>query len=125
VTSFDPSATLVLVEAVLYVPGGSANVRLTVDTGATHSLLGRTLLESLGVNLSTPSTHLRFFSATGTELVPMVDVELQTLGEERRRVTVAAHDLPPEAPFDGLLGLNFFRDRELCIDFRAGRIDLR
>ena len=88
-------------------------------------MIRRALLTRTGFDLSTAANRLRFYSATGTELVPMVDVELQAFGEDRRRLTVAAHDLPPEAPFDGLLGLNFFRGRELCIDFRAGRIDLR
>ncbi len=37
---------------------------------------------------------------------------------------VLAHDLPTEAAVDGLLGLDFFRDLSLTIDFRAGQIDL-
>jgi hypothetical protein len=35
-----------------------------------------------------------------------------------------AHTLPPTAPVDGLLGLDFVRSQQLTIDFRAGQIEL-
>jgi len=35
---------------------------------------------------------------------------------------VLGHTSPPSAGVDGLIGLDFFRDRNLLIDFRAGQI---
>jgi hypothetical protein len=37
---------------------------------------------------------------------------------------VLAHDLPPEARVDGLLGLDFRRGSVLTVDFTAGPISL-
>jgi hypothetical protein len=38
---------------------------------------------------------------------------------------MVCHTLPPSASIDGLLGLDFLRDRRLTIDFRTGQITLR
>jgi len=43
----------------------------------------------------------------------------------RTNFPVVAHDLPPAVTVDGLLGLDFFRDLVLTLDFARGRIDLR
>ncbi len=65
--------------------------------------------------------------ATGTavETAPRLMVNrLSALGMHALGLRVLAHDLPAEAAVDGLLGLDFFRDLSLTIDFRAGQITL-
>ena len=47
---------------------------------------------------------------------------LSALGRHAIGLRVLAHDLPAEAAVDGLLGLDFFRDLSLQIDFRTERI---
>ena len=50
--------------------------------------------------------------------------KISTLGQNRLNFPVLAHNLPATSKVDGLLGLDFFRDLSLTIDFRAGMIEL-
>jgi hypothetical protein len=51
-------------------------------------------------------------------------VNWKHLGQERQNFTVIAYTLPPTATIDGLLGLDFFRNHVLTIDFQNGEITL-
>jgi hypothetical protein len=59
--------------------------------------------------------------ATAAHLV--ID-KIDVLDRARVGFPVLCHTLPPSAPIDGLLGLDFFRDLALTIDFRMGFIIL-
>jgi hypothetical protein len=39
-------------------------------------------------------------------------------------MSVVTHTLPPSSAIDGLLGLNFFREKVLTVDFVSGTVDL-
>ena len=59
----------------------------------------------------------------GVTFAAYIAVEhLSALGQERRDLAVLAHTLPPISSVDGVLGLDFFRDRRLLIDFRLGLV---
>ncbi len=49
----------------------------------------------------------------------------RALGQERAGLAVLGHALLPSAGIDGVLGPDFFRERSLTIDFRAGRMTLK
>lgn len=50
--------------------------------------------------------------------------KLAALEQERNNFLVLCHTLPPGTGVDGLLGLDFFRDQTLTIDFRKGELAL-
>lgn len=50
---------------------------------------------------------------------------VEALGVRRDRFRVLAYTLPPETGIDGLLGLDFFRDRRPVIDFRKSTVQLK
>lgn len=84
------------------------------------------LLESVGYDLSMVTVRGRITTGSGVETPPRLMVGgVRALGEQRDNLVVIAHALPPSAGVDGVLGLDFFRDRELTIDFRNGLISLR
>jgi hypothetical protein len=59
------------------------------------------------------------------ETVPRLMINrLSALGQHAIGLRVLAHSLPAVAAVDGLLGLDFFRNLILAIDFRAGQITL-
>jgi hypothetical protein len=61
----------------------------------------------------------------GVELVPRIVLNrLSVLGRTRLAFPLLAHDLPPAAGIDGLLGLDFLRSTVLTVDFHLGRITL-
>jgi hypothetical protein len=65
------------------------------------------------------------FGEHGVEFVPRLTIDrLEALGQQRQSIPVLCHTLPPTAPVDGLLGLDFIRGQCLTIDFRAGQITL-
>ena len=96
--SFNYRIGLIVLPVELFGPSGSQIVRMALDTGATRSLVNIATLVNLGYDPS--------------------------LESERTNVSVLAHTLPPSAAIDGLLGLDFFRDQRLEIDFRHGRLTL-
>lgn len=64
--------------------------KFLLDTGASHSLIQKTALDNKDVKI-----NLELFGA-------------------RRFIAI---DLPVDAPFDGILGLDFFKDYKVCLDF--------
>ena len=64
-------------------------------------------------------------TASGEETASVVTIDrMEALDHQRRNMPILCHDLPEGTPFDGLLGLDFFRNQRLTIDFREGLITL-
>ncbi len=122
---FDAHAPLVAVAGIVRGPAGAAVIRLVVDTGASQSAIRPNVLAAVGLDDQHRVGELRFFTATGTQTAPIVAVDrLSALDAQEDRFPVASVQFPPEAPFDGLLGLDFFRGKRLCVDFREGQLEL-
>ena len=89
------------------------------------TLVDRTFLEELGYGPSAASEHVQVTTASGVEFVPKMTIAgIEALGHEHTDFPVLCHTLPPSATVDGLLGLDFLRDKRLVLDFRAGLITL-
>jgi Aspartyl protease len=122
---FDPRARSILVPVMLADPRRNYLFKFALDTGATQSLLSTQCLIRLGYDLRHPAARTRIRSATGVTLVPSVRVStLVAFGRTRTDFLLAAHDLPLGVEADGLLGLDFFRELVLTLDFARGRVSL-
>jgi predicted aspartyl protease len=120
---FDPQRGLVIVAAELWGASGSAVLRLAVDTGATSTVVNVAMLVALGYDPALAPDRIQITTGSGVEFAPRVPLhKLAALGLERTAFSVLAHTLPPSAGVDGLLGLDFFREQVLTIDFRSGRV---
>ncbi|MCS6864015.1 MAG: retropepsin-like aspartic protease [Gemmataceae bacterium] len=96
-----------------------------LDTASTFTVLPAPMLRRLGYDGGRPVHRTRLRTATGGAPVPMIEVQtLVALEQVRSNFVVAAHDLPLGVVADGLLGLDFFRERTLTRDFSYGRITL-
>jgi len=123
--SFDPRQGLVIVHAELEGPTGSAVLRLALDTGATGTVVSAGLLVALGYDPALTPDRVQITTGSGVEFVPCVTLEkIMALGQERTEFPVLGHTLPPSAGVDGLLGLDFFRDQSLTLNFRTGQATL-
>jgi predicted aspartyl protease len=123
--SFDPRQGLIVVRAELVGPGGSALLRLALDTGATWTLVNMGMLVSIGYDPGLTSERYQVTTGSGIEYVPRVELEsISALGQERLGFPVLCHTLPAAAGVDGLLGVDFIRGQALTIDFRSGVITL-
>ena len=121
---FDPKSRLILVRAIVFGPLGRANLRLALDTGASRTTIDPMRLEAVGLVAESSATR-KFTTATGIEHAPLVTIpRLKSIETEEVELEILAYRLPPRASFDGLLGLDFFRDKRLEIDFRSGTIEV-
>lgn len=56
--------------------------------------------------------------------LPFPNLEHWELGVEIKNMDIVCHDLPPQSPVEGLLGLNFLKKAKVIIDFSKNTIDL-
>jgi predicted aspartyl protease len=125
-TPFDPKDGLIVVTARLSGPSGPIFTQLALDTGATTTLINPSSLLAIGCDPATVSERTRITTGSGVEFAARLTIpSLDVLGESRANFIVLSHTLPPSASVDGLLGLDFFRGRELNINFANGIIDLK
>lgn len=122
---FNPREGLIVVSTSVEGPTGCAVLRLALDTGATSTLINVGLLVAIGYDPAVAPTRVEMTTGSGIEFTPRLTVAKMTaLGHSRTGFPVLGHTLPPSAGVDGLLGLDFFRNRILTVDFREGRISL-
>jgi predicted aspartyl protease len=98
---------------------------LALDTGATNTLVNTALLVAVGYDPALSSDRTQVTTGSGVEFVPRITLSrITALGLERQNLSVLAHTLPPSSGVDGLLGLDFFQDKVLKLDFRFGQSSL-
>ena len=123
--NFNGQFGLIIVRVQLWGQTGNAYANLALDTGATVTLVDPTVLVSIGCDPAASSNRSQMTTGSGVEYVPRLSLDrFLALGHERTQFEIIAHTLPPSASVDGVLGLDFFRDNKLTIDFRNGRISL-
>ncbi|MDE2842501.1 MAG: retropepsin-like aspartic protease [Chloroflexota bacterium] len=124
-TSFNPVASFIPVIVRLYGPLNNVRARLALDTGATQTLISKETVQFLGYDVDEPVETIELVTASGEETSPVIAIRMiEALEQARRDLPVLCHNLPSGAPFDGLLGLDFFRGQRLTLDFREGLITL-
>ncbi len=100
-------------------------LNLALDTGATGTVISQKRLVELGYDLNDSEDEMFITTGSGLISVPKIRIEkLIALGKEKSDFLVNAHDLPPTASVDGVLGLDFLRENVLTIDFVQGFIEL-
>ena len=98
-------------------------IRLALDTGATESMVNWNIIVLLGYDPAAVSERIRLTTGSGVEFVPQITIsEAQALHMIRKNFPILCHTLPPSATVDGVLGLDFFRDHKLELDFRKGQL---
>ena len=122
---FNARQGLIVLRAEVEGPWASSILQLALDTGATTTVLSVGLLIALGYDPALSPRRVQVTTGSGVEFVPCLEVnKINALGQQRTAFPVYAHTLPPSANVDGLLGLDFFRDHVLTIDFQTGQIAL-
>ena len=122
---FNSDGVFIPVPVRLFGAQRYASALLALDTGATQTMISRDVVESLGYDVANAYNAVRLVTASGEEITPIIDiVRFEALEQERQNLPILCHNLPSGAPFDGLLGLDFFRGQRLTLDFREGLITL-
>ena len=122
---FDPDGGTILVTAVITGIATEAAARMALDTGANMTMLNSELASNLGYDLETPERMVRIATASGIVRAPQLAIRrVAALGQQRLNFPIICKSLPDGVSVDGLLGLDFFRNQRLTIDFREGTITL-
>lgn len=105
-------------DVLLEGPKGRQFVRMALDTGATYTIAPVHTLRAIGYDPAASSARIEFIAAGSVEFKSMVTVRIvQVFGIQIPHLQVIAHDLPPQSPVRGLLGLNFIKHVSLHLDF--------
>ena len=124
--SFDPNRSPIVVEGWVSSSSRTGKVQLAVDTGASGTLIGASILNALGIPVSSATRRRRLRAVTGGAIAPVVHIrQLIVFGHVVANYAVTAYDLSPVLGYDGLLGLDFFRGQILTLDFVRGLISLK
>jgi len=124
-TPFNPNSNLIGVIVNLSGPAGNHSARLALDTGASATFVNKDVLVLIGYDPDSLPKTVSFITGSGVESAARVTVDkIEALDQERQSFAVVAHTLPPSSAIDGVLGLDFFRNRVLTLDFQTGTITL-
>lgn len=124
-TPFQLRNGLVVIPVQIKGPSGETIAKLAVDTGATTTMLSERVLRLVGCRLTGSARKEVMLTAGGPVLARRVTVrKIGVAGHSRRSLSVICHALPDAVEIDGLLGLDFFDDTNLRIDFRERRISV-
>ena len=123
--TFDAKKGLILVRVTVIGIKRTEDAWFALDTGATTSVINRSLLQRIGYTTNDFGTSLIITTGSGKEKTSVLPVKkIEALGQSRSKFTVLAFQLPSTTFVDGLLGLDFLRKCKITIDFVEGRIHL-
>ena len=124
--SFDRKAALIVVPVTIKIGTEVFKYKFAVDTGATISLINTAVLTELGYTKEDSLRTTQTITASKIETVYEYNLDnIMAIGLLRRNFKIISRPLPVGLGIDGLLGLNFFKDKELTIDFKLSEIQLK
>jgi len=122
--SIDENHNVILVDAKL----NGFSTRLLLDTGASNTVIDLTTLLSTGFHFKDSIDKIKIETAKGiVEAEVFVVKQLESLGITQQKYAVTVYDFIGNgiiSEFDGVLGLDFFENNKICIDFVKSEITI-
>ena len=115
--------SLIVIRVEIAGPLGAGFLRMALDTGAVTTLIDPKPLQTLGYGPCDGMPRVRI--VTAGDVRDAVQAKVQTvsaLGYEKHDFPALISPLPKASGVDGLLGLNYLRERKLTLDFLKGEI---
>ena len=126
VHTFDRKQPLVMVDVTVKVDDILKRFDFAVDTGATITLVSDDAMKKMGYTKADSIRSTHTITASKSETVYEYNLDnIMAIGLVRRNLKVISRSLPVGLGIDGLLGLNFFKNKELTIDFKLSEIRLK
>jgi hypothetical protein len=108
---------------------GFDHIAVAIDTGATHTTIDLTQLLIIGYEIKDSIRTEPIETASGVIDTYVFKVaEMTCLGIKRHNIEISAYDFLKYgivADFDGVLGLDFFKDVKFCIDMWKNEITIQ
>jgi len=104
----------------------SRDARVIVDTGASHTVLSRSIARDAGLYVDARSTPVTMQTVGGQVQGDIIRVEsIKVADAEVKSSQAAIYDLPDAPPgVEGLLGLSFLRQFEVTLDAARNQLHL-
>jgi predicted aspartyl protease len=100
-------------------------VTLLLDSGSSYTILSWGTIASLGLDPGASAIRRPVMTANGELLLPEVTIEeFHALGQRLGQFLVLAHTIPLGRQVHGILGMNFLRQFETCLNFKQATIQL-
>ena len=120
---FDKKLSLIVVPVSIKRGMHILDFKFAVDTGASVSLIDIDAMLSLGYKKTDCIRTTETLTASKRETAYEFEMDnIRAIGLIRRNFKVISRSLPIGLGIDGLLGLNFFKNKELTIDFKSSEI---
>ncbi len=107
---------------------GKYKFRLALDTAATHTTIDGNILYLSGYELKDSKGEQEIETSNGIIVVETYEVEqLESLGIIKNNFEVQVYDFLAHgitSDYDGVIGLNFFKEHKFCIDIAKGEISV-
>jgi len=105
---------------------GKYEFRLALDTAATYTTIDSNVLYFSGYELRDSKGEEEVETSDGLVRVEIYEIEeLESLSIHKTNFEVQVYDFLAHGittDYDGVIGLNFLRENQICIDFRNGEI---
>ncbi|MBI3008732.1 MAG: retroviral-like aspartic protease family protein [Candidatus Omnitrophica bacterium] len=122
---FDITEGVILCKAKITNKRQSLFLKLAVDTGASFTMISIENALAIGIDPSKSMRHIEITTANGIVFAPIIRIpSFKCFGIELKNIEVICHNLPPESPVEGLLGLNFLKGAKAILDFSQNIIEV-
>lgn len=122
---FDSTQSIIICHAEIISPKIDFSLKMAVDTGATYTMIPIEAAIAIGRNPLRSPRKIEITTSSGIEWVPLIIVpKFKAFGIEVRNIELVCHNLPPQSPVEGLIGLNFLKKAKVIIDFSRNTITL-
>lgn len=105
---------------------GIRDLIFIIDTGASYSIVNKKTLKALGYTNKDffKTERLQGFGGNVKNVNFLKLNSIAFLGLQRNNFEVGITDFKANVFYDGILGLDFFLNHKLCIDFKKGIVEL-
>ena len=115
----------VIVKVYVEADGITNEFDLIVDTGTEETLISEKAIRAMGYVRANSIADVPIKSVGGNAMAYRYVIDsIEALGVRRSKFNVISYPMPKGAGADGLLGLDFFENTELTIDFKRAEISV-
>jgi len=116
----------VIVKVFVEAEGITNALDMIVDTGTQETLISEKAIKAIGYVQANSIATVPIKTVVGNATAYRYILDsIETLGVKRNLFNVISYQMPAGAGADGLLGLDFFENTELTIDFKLAEIRVK
>ena len=122
--TFNLEGKLITLSVIVEADCITKDFRFIVDTGTKSTIIDEDAARAMWLTrANSKEVQIRGVTGSGTAYEHRIDA-ISALGVTKRDFNILEHPMPEDAGADGLLGLDFFENTSLTIDFILSEIGI-